>query len=584
MKYKATKIVALFTAAIMLSACGEKNPQEPAASTENTQSTGDEAAKNVENAVDTEDAVKESQGGTYIDYSGMDPTEMVEANRAADWKITDEPVTLRVMLANTPEHPDDMNEQEVFKRAEEQTGIHIEWVMPGGSAFNEQKSLALASGDMPDIILNGLTDSEIARYGSDGTLLSYTKLFEEYPGMAPNLEHIFAEREDIKKFITSPDGNIYSTPRINEGAWMKQNGNAIINTEWLDNLGFEMPTSVDELKEVLRAFKEQDANGNGDPNDEIPYTIATSEKLQGSSGGINLLMGSFGVIADNDFRMLQDGKLVCSAATEGWKEGISFFHDLYVEGLMDPEAFTMDWNQYLAKLAADPSIVGVAGVWDINDQVITPNATEKFGYLKPLLGPDGQDPVVYKYAAPGWDRSGCVISAKTEYPEEALRWVDYLYDKINSMEMIEGDFGGRLELQDEGYYIIGEPPAGMDSQYVYRYSVSPGHSGAWCVQEKEFTDVLRNTVTEPRSNFNMEFCAPYYVEPFPPVFYTPEEADEMSTLNTAIISEIARQSCEWIMNGGIEEGWEDYLANLDNIGLQRWVEINEQAAERYYAQ
>ena len=58
----------------------------------------------------------------------------------------------------------------------------------------------------------------------------------------------------------------------------------------------------------------------------------------------------------------------------------------------------------------------------------------------------------------------------------------------------------------------------------------------------------------------------------------------MSTLNTAIISEIARQSCEWIMNGGIEEGWEDYLANLDNIGLQRWVEINEQAAERYYAQ
>lgn len=55
--------------------------------------------------------------------------------------------------------------------------------------------------------------------------------------------------------------------------------------------------------------------------------------------------------------------LFCSAATEGWKEGISYFHELYSEGLMDAEAFTMDGNQYLAKLAADPSIVGVAGVW-----------------------------------------------------------------------------------------------------------------------------------------------------------------------------------------------------------------------------
>ena len=145
MKYKVTKIVALFTAAMMLAACGGGNPQESATSTENTSSASDEVVKNVEDSADTEDTVQEDQGGTYIDYSDMTPTEMVEANRGADWKITDEPVTLRVMLANTPEHPDDMNEQEVFKRAEEQTGIHIEWVMPGGSAFNEQKSLALAS-------------------------------------------------------------------------------------------------------------------------------------------------------------------------------------------------------------------------------------------------------------------------------------------------------------------------------------------------------------------------------------------------------------------------------------------------------
>ena len=55
----------------------------------------------------------------------------------------------------------------------------------------------------------------------------------------------------------------------------------------------------------------------------------------------------------------------------------------------------------------------------------------------------------------------------------------------------------------------------------------------------------------------------------------------MSTLNSAILDEIARQSCEWIMNGGVEEGWDAYLQTLDEIGLQRWLEINKQAAERY---
>lgn len=492
MKRKTIKAIALLTSAVMLAGCGGQAEQEVASAESSAQ---EEQADEVSADESAQSDGEAQSGGTWVDYTGMSPTEMVEANRAADWKITDEPITLRVMIANTPEHPDDMNEQELIQRAEERTGIHIEWVMPGSSAFNEQKSLALASGDMPDIILNGLTDSEIARYGADGTLMAYNELMEEYPGMAPNLEHIYEERPDIKRFITSPDGNIYSAPRINEGAWMKQNGNAIINVQWLDNLGLEMPTSIDELKEVLRAFKEQDANGNGDPNDEIPLTMAASDvKLQGNSGGFNLLMGSFGVIADNDFRMLQDGKLVCSATTEGWKEGIAWYHELY---------------------------------------------------------------------------------------EEALRWVDYIYDKVNSLEMIEGDFGGRLELQDEGYYIIGEPLEGMDSQYVYRYSVCPGHAGAWCVQEKEYNEVLRLTFTEPRSNFNDEFCAPYYVEPFPPVFFTPEEADEMSTLNSAILDEIARQSCEWMMNGGIEEEWDTYLATLDSIGLQRWLEINEQAAERY---
>ena len=529
-------------------------------------------------------ALATTDTATFIDYTGMTPAEMVEANRSADWTITEEPVTLTVMIDNTAEHPADMNEQELFQRMEKNTGIHVEWIMPGSSAFGEQKSLALASGDMPDIILNGLSDSEIARYGADGVLADYKKLMEEYPGKAPNIEKMFNDRPDILKFSTAPDGGIYSMPRINEGAWMKQNGNTIINVEWLKNLGLEMPTSIYELKDVLIAFRDQDANGNGDPNDEIPLLVQLSSSMTGSP--MNMLMAPFGVIADNQYRMLDaDGNLVCSATQEGWKEGMKYMHDLYAEGLIDPEAFTMDGNQHQAKLASETPIVGVAGVWDIHDQVVHPRSLEIFDYIKPLTGIDGAQSTMYKYAAPGWDRSGCVISAETKHPEEALRWVDYLYDKVNSMEMIEGVFYERLAMTDEGYFAISEDlPEGMDSQYVWRYSCSPGHSGSWCVQENEYNTVLRLTFTEPRSNFNDEFCAPLYVEPFPAVFYTPEESEEMLTLNAELMSEIARQSAEWIMNGGVDEEWDAYIAKLDAIGMQRWLEINTAAMERYNAQ
>lgn len=525
-----------------------------------------------------------TEKGTIIDYTGMTPAEMVAANRAADWTITTEPVTLTVMINNTPEHPADMNEQWLFQRMEEVTGIHVEWVMPGSSAFSEQKSLALASGDMPDIILNGLSESEIARYGADGVLANYKDLMAKYPGKAPNIEKMFNDRPDILKFSTAPDGGIYSMPRINEGSWMKQNGNTIINVEWLKNLGLEMPTNIYELKDVLIAFRDQDANGNGDPNDEIPLLVRLGSSLQGSP--MNMLMAPFGVIADNDYRMLDaNGNVVCSATQQGWKDGMKYFHELYTEGLLDPEAFTMDGNQHQAKLASPTPIVGVAGVWDIHDQVIHPRSLEIFDYIKPLYGIENAPSTMYKYAAPGWDRSGCVISAETEHPEEALRWVDYLYDMINSLEMIEGVFYERLAMTDGDFFAISEDlPEGMDSQYVWRYAVSPGHSGSWCVQENEYNNVMRLLFCEPRANFCREFCAPFYVEPFPPVFYTPEESEEMLTLNSEILSEINRQSAEWIINGGIDEGWDAYLAKLDAMGMQRWLEINSTAMERYNAQ
>ncbi len=76
---------------------------------------------------------------------------------------------------------------------------------------------------------------------------------------------------------TYPDGNIYSMPggKMHSRMHVTQ-GIQYINTQWLDNLGLEMPTTMEEFYDVLCAFRDEDANGNGDPNDEIPFDFCDS--------------------------------------------------------------------------------------------------------------------------------------------------------------------------------------------------------------------------------------------------------------------------------------------------------------------
>ena len=77
--------------------------------------------------------------------------------------------------------------------------------------------------------------------------------------------------------ITATDGHIYAFPWIEELGAGKENIHSIdtfpwINVEWLNNLGLDMPTNAEELKEVLLAFKNDDPNGNGQA-DEIPLSF-----------------------------------------------------------------------------------------------------------------------------------------------------------------------------------------------------------------------------------------------------------------------------------------------------------------------
>ena len=145
----------------------------------------------------------------------------------------------------------------------DKAGVEIAWEQIY-TDWNQVKSTRFASGDIPDLLFNATGDSDYTTY--DGLFMELTDLIDKY---APNVKAMFAEEPDTLALAKTAEGKIYATPKF-QGKWPDTNGVLFINKVWLDKLGLEMPTTLSQLKNVLIAFRDNDANGNGNPGDEVP--------------------------------------------------------------------------------------------------------------------------------------------------------------------------------------------------------------------------------------------------------------------------------------------------------------------------
>jgi putative aldouronate transport system substrate-binding protein len=119
-----------------------------------------------------------------------------------------------------------------------------------------------------------------------------------------------------------------------------------INKAWLDKVGLGIPTTPEELKTALLAFKDGDPNGNGEA-DEIGITVTATTTL----GDLDLfLMNPFQFSPGDPWMYVgPEGQVVASYTQDGWKEGVKYMRDLYANGLIDPESFTQTEDEMVAK-------------------------------------------------------------------------------------------------------------------------------------------------------------------------------------------------------------------------------------------
>jgi putative aldouronate transport system substrate-binding protein len=464
---------------------------------------------------------------------------------------------------------------------EKKSGIHIQWIEMPEANYQEQKNLMLASNDLPDVFMSGLNDSDILRYGQSGTLIPQEKLIEQY---APLIKDLFSRRPDIKKYVTTPDNHIYILPRLQELSHRVNPDNMFINKTWLDKLGLRIPETTEEFYTVLKAFRERDPNGNG-RRDELPLSFVGNATIIGNNTDFASMFAGFGVY-ENEERvrnhvMVKNGKVYFTANTPEFRNALIYFNRLYREGLIDPEAFTQDVKQYSAKGAAPEMLYGVFFDWFDENCAGTERARKDYVVLPPLLGADGKrhwNTNPYAVLA----RENFAITSKMKNPEVAIRWADLCYDWETSFELCYGPWG--INLVKEGDKIIQlPPPAGM-SPDEFRYQHTPGMATPFAVYEADHKN-LNLAENHIRKFARLEIYRQYFPAPeeiYPKVFFLQAEEDELAIIRTDILDYVKQMRAKFIIGSeSIDSAWNNYVQQLNQMGLPRYLELYQKALDRY---
>lgn len=498
--------------------------------------------------------------------------------------ITKDKVTLKAAMVLQPAHgkPEEM---QIFKDMEEKTNIHIDWTTFPSSNATEQKNLLLASGDLPDIFYGTaiINENDVGKYAPEGVFIPLDDLIAEY---APNVTAAFEKSNAFKKACTNPgDNKIYSIGRAAERETQYNQDVLFIYKPWLDQLGLSVPTTTDEFRTVLEAFKTKDPNGNGKA-DEVPFSFTMGNK----QNDLHSLFGAFGRIdftnvggTAGHFIVEEDGELVYTANQPEYKAAIEWLHGMFADGLFDQEGLTSKDTKSLVALGNSEEVILGSFIGFDQGNYIPKERTQDYIAIAPLKGPGG-DQI--------WSRSGqnngnitgngFVITSSNKYPEASVRWIDQFFEKETSIVTFLGPIGVCLEKRADGVYDYLPTPEGM-SYTDFRFTNTPVHAPCAIFADEWGTvvEVMGEDVNKLDILHNI--YAQYQTNTIPYIKYTPEEMSYLNSTGKDIDEYVDNRQATWILNGGIDVEWDTYVAKLDQMGLSAYYDVVNGAYQRWIA-
>jgi putative aldouronate transport system substrate-binding protein len=477
-----------------------------------------------------------------------------------------------------------MAEMEWATKLEETAGMPIKWEEVSAD-WDQKKSTMLAAGDVPDLIVgtNAINDSDLATYGE-----LFADLTDSLDSL-PNVQAFFEAKPDSKNQATLPEGAIRSIPGYKR-FWPETSEHQYINRQWLDELKLDMPTTWDELFEVLTAFKEGDPNKTGDPSTVLPMDWSPV-----GTGGFgyfqpSLLLSGTGM----PFRggggqgyILEDGKVANFFTDDRYKQVVSFLNKCQEAGLVSEKVMSQDYSAYQS--AGRGPGDGVASVgftwgWTRSDR-FGPEIADQYEAMPVLLPEKGYTGAVtwsYDQWAENFPGNQICMSATTQNQEAALKVINAFYDQETSLQVLFGDIGPNIEKIDDTTYKILPAQDGTDPSTWKWTSTLADNGPMWIRDDIEVelpTDLQEATEeTEPlKPAFDaLDLETSIYPSEF--IKMSAEDLNAMSLVNTTLLNTTMTKFAEWVTKGGIDDQWDAYKTTVEQSG----VNDNIATYQKYY--
>ena len=326
--------------------------------------------------------------------------------------------------------------------------------------MDELVNTRLAGGDtLPDIITYGFSQARLVELYNTGIIIGLNDLVKEY---APDIQQKMVDSNPYMTMLNAnADGVILRIPSY-QGNIQHQLQIVDINYTWLKELGLELPKTTDEFYEALKAFRDNDMNGDGSANEVLfPYYDSLNTALSGAFGVAKMSN------ANNSWWVDEEGKVYHTMLTPEAKDYVAYVNKLYSEGLLDMEFLNAPAESRNERLY-NKKVAGTSGNWwmgAINTLAMAGNGIEyEYVPLGPLTGPDGDCSVVLANLG-GVD--GSVITKDCAAPEVAMQIMNYGYTQ-DGYDMYY--YGRTAEVENEYYDISTEIPEGLpmdEAYYVY---------------------------------------------------------------------------------------------------------------------
>ena len=450
------------------------------------------------------------------------------------------------------------------KALQERLGVEIEYEHPPQGQTSEKFNIMISMGELPDII-----EYQWMNYpGGPAKALSDNVIQQlDIKEKAPNLYSYIEGNKEVDNLIKTDDGKYFGFPFIRGDRILQTSAGIIIRQDWLDSLGLEMPQTVDDWDNVLKAFKEQKG---------AKYPLS----YNASFADYGAFVGAYGTI---DGLYIDDGKVKYGALEPGYKQFVAKMNEWYEAGYIPTDYATMDSKAVDANIingfsgATVGSVGSGIGRWTA---AATEDGHKLAGAPYPVLE-RGQKPEFgqMQLVTPGVFTA---ISRDCKNIDLAMKVLDYGYSEEGRMLYNFGIEGESYEMID-GYPtytdIITDNPDGLSmsaamARYIQAYDAGP------FIQDKRYIEQY-SRLPEQKEAFTVWSDTNMENHLAPNISLTPKDSEVMAKKIVSINTYAEEQITKFIMGLEPVDNYDSFVEELKVRGVEEYLELMQAAYERF---